>query len=294
MNTRNTAGDTEADLDLSTAGWATVEYVYFINAPWDALWLGGGASSISPSAASTVSYSTFGGGFSSHGYSETAEQTATLYTGVFMFNDYTGAYYNSINFAGTAAINMFTGSTQLVYGNSINSNRYEQPGGVSGGQVYVNYQTTYATVGNNTINGDYWYTNMAQDRNPANPHYVRCLPGTGFWPFGIEGFGTGSRYYNNQIEQNIGFGMLLRAWGAGYTLDSAIISGYDPFCTSGCTPQYVTNNGGCWSLSGKCYYTGSGSGWPASMVIAGISVNNALGGNITNLTLARPRPIDSQ
>jgi hypothetical protein len=287
--------DAAADLDLSYAGLVTVENVNFINAPWDALWLGGSESSPT-NGASYVAFSNFGAGFYSSGYSETAQQTATRWTAAFLFSSYTGAYQNSMNYAGTAAITMHSdfnnsGLSQYVGNNSINNNRYEQPDGTSGGQIFVTDTTTYPAIYQNTINGNYWYTNLAQDTNPMNPYDVRCLPSSGLWSHGIEGGATGFRYYNNQIEQNIGFGIFVEP-PAGVTYSSGIISGYDPFpLCQGCTAvnQYVQNNGACAALTPACYTSPT---WPAYDVIAGINVHSA-SGSVTNLTLDHIRSINN-
>ncbi len=118
-----------ADLDLWDAGIATVQYINFISAPWDALHIGG--SQASGVNASTVSYSNFGQGFSS--MSRTAPQTATRWFGILAQGNSTGIYYNNIAYVGLAAIDLYSGFGQYVIGNQMNSNRYEQPDGISGG-----------------------------------------------------------------------------------------------------------------------------------------------------------------
>ncbi len=135
------------------------------------------------------------------------------------------------------------------------------------------------------INGAYWTTT---GKNTGNTD-ILCTPNTGLYPLGIEGSGTGHRFYNNRIIQNTAWGILLRPWDSTRPLQDNIISGYDPFCTGACTyvPQYVENNAGCW-ITASCY---SGGGWPASMGVAGININNTGAspsggtGSVNNITL---------
>jgi hypothetical protein len=173
---------------------------------------------------------------------------------------------------------------------------------VPGGQLYIQGGVTYTTVADNVINGNYWITSNAQQSNPNQPYYTLCAPGTnsafpyGSYPYGIEASATGDRYFNNSIIQNLGFGILLRPWNPGNTLDSVEISGYDPFCPQYCTysPQYIENNTGC-SVVANCFTTPT---WPVSMGVAGINVNttaaNSNGtGYVTNLTLNHVRSVSN-
>lgn len=114
--------------------------------------------------------------------------------------------------------------------------------------------------------------------------------------YGIEAFGVGHRFFNNQIQNNLGWGILLRARldsGAAASLDSTIVSGYDPFCAAGyplgCTfvPHYITNNAGCWTYG--CY----GSGWPADMAVAGLTIDGTGGSSSNNITLDHVRVTNS-
>jgi hypothetical protein len=248
-----------ADVQLHGSGLAFVENSAFIRAPYESLHLGASLEYPVTAYASYVLDSDWGMGLvnSTRNYNLTPQQSANRVTGVWMFDDYTGAYYNHFMHQGTAAINSFSGNYQYIIGNFISRNRYEMVDGVWGGQLYIT--SAAASIANNVINGDYWHTSLAQQSDPTQPNYTICAPGynanagTNVFPHGIEGSGDYNRYYNNEINQNLGYGMLLSG-----SLKNTIISGYDPFCTSTyrCTtftPQYVEYNAGCWSFSPQCF-----------------------------------------
>lgn len=212
------------DLELSTSGGSsgtfTVEWVDFINAPGTALQLSGYGSS--------VSTSTFGNG--GYGYgpagslgTESAAQTATRSTAVWLdgpassstcsgsatSSGCNGAYYNFIAYAGTAAINL-NGVNQTAYGNLLQSDRYEISDGSGGGQLSVGGSTysspAGAFVGANVINGDYW---PAQHYlSPFTAAASGCsMPSTRQYNSGVEAYGSGHVFENNEIEQNSGSGL---------------------------------------------------------------------------------------
>ena len=283
-----------ADLDLWNAGLATIQYVDFIDAPWRTLQFGG--SLANSSQASTVSYSNFGQGFNAHGISRTAPETAGRWTGVIIQGLYSGVWSNNFAYDGLAAIQVYTGTDQYIVGNTVNEARYEQPDGVSGGVIYIGSgpsggAPSYTTIADNVLNGNYWTTT---GHNTSNTD-ILCNPATGLYSLGIEASGNGHRYYNNSIIQHMAWGILLRPWDSSSTLNSNIISGWDPFCTGSCqfVPQYVENNGGCWTLY-SCYNTPT---WPAALRMAGINVNTqpASGsggtGTVSNLTLDHVRSV---
>lgn len=283
------------DLDLWDAGIATVQYVDFIDAPWKALQLGGSLGNTS--RASTVSYSNFGQGFSAHGITRTAQQSASRWEGVILQGPYAGVWSNNIAYTGLEAVQIYSGTDRYVVDNVVNVGKYEQPDGVSGGVIYIaGNNVFYASIANNVLNGNYWSTSNAQDTNPSGANYTLCLPHPGLWTFGIETSGNGHRYYNNSIIQNLGYGIILRPWNSSSTLNNNIISGWDPFCTGSCTfvPHYVQNNGGCWTLY-SCY----GSGWPSAYRMAGISVSTQTAsggpgtGTVSNLTLDHVRSVSN-
>lgn len=275
-----------ADVELFNAGLATVQNVNFISAPWRALHLGGSLGS--STQASSVSLSNFGQGFNSQGITRSAPKTATRWFGIIFQGYGTGVWHNNIAYVGLAAVHPFSGDRQYIVGNQFQKNRYEQPDGISGGQIWIADQATNLSVADNLINGDFWTTT---GKNTGNTD-ILCTPNTGLYTLGIEGSGDGHRYYNNAIIQNTGWGILLRPWSSTSTLNSNVISGYDPFCTGSCVfvPKYIENNAGCWSLYG-CY----GSGWPTSMGVAGVNVNNTVAGpgsgigSVANLTLDHVR-----
>jgi hypothetical protein len=53
-------------------------------------------------------------------------------TSVFLFDNYTQAFANNISYSGTAAINSYSGSGQLIYDNWLYENRYEMSDGARG------------------------------------------------------------------------------------------------------------------------------------------------------------------
>ncbi len=282
-----------ADLDLWNAGLATVQNVDFIDAPWTSLNLGGSLGS--STQASTVSYSSFGQGFSAQGISRTAQQSASRWEGVKVQGPYTGVWSNNIAYTGLVAVELWKGSYQYVVDNVVNVGKYEEPDGVPGGVIYIpgTNPVSYASIADNVLNGNYWDTTNAQDTNPSAPNYTLCLPSPRLWSFGIETSGNGHRYFNNSVIQNLGFGILLRPWDSNSSLNDNVISGWDPFCTGSCqfVPHYVENNGGCWTLYG-CY----GSGWPSAYRMSGISViTQGAGGSgtgtVSNLTLDHVRSV---
>jgi hypothetical protein len=274
----------DLNLDLTGFGLATVHHVTFIRSRWNALFLRGTFSDPSQGIASTVSYSNFGlrNGFvkPTRGYNLTGPQTAIHWDAVRISDDGTGVWYNHIAYTGHDAINALSGSLQYVIGNDLFSNRYEQPDGVSGGQLFIE-GPTYVSVANNMIDGNNWTTT---GHNTSNTD-IYCTPASGLYTLGIEAIGTGNRYYNNQIQNNTAWGMLLH--GSPGALDYTVVSGYDPFCEAGypagCVfvPHYITNNASCWSQYG-CY----GPPYPSDMEVSGLTINmreypGSPGANIT-------------
>jgi hypothetical protein len=295
-----------AELDLSIVGLATVQNVNFIRGMSDDLRLGASLQNYSTGTASSVSYSQFGQGLvnSGNGYSLNGPQTAAAWNGAILFDDYTGAWYNNIAYSGTAAIAVWNGTITYVINNTLYSNRYEEPDGISGGQLYVNDDATYASAANNQIDGASWNPSNAQQSNPSSANYTLCSPGyahTGGLvddhSFGIEAFGLGHRYYNNQVQNNRGYGMLLRdsSTGTHHSMDNTIVSGYDPFCAvnlpPGCTftPHYLYNNAQC----GTGCYNSTHGGFPASMNVANLVINGDNATSANNITLDHIRSENS-
>ena len=278
-----------ADLDLSNVHVATVQYVNFIRAPFNSLYLGGDGVS---GAASTVSYSNFGSGFNNPsrvGYSNlTGPQTASRNNAITLEGPSTGVWHNSINYAGGVAVQDYSGSFHYIVDNNINENHYEDADGIPGGQIYFsggNAATSYTSVANNVVNGNYWSTANAQQANPSQPNYTLCAPGynagwpSGSYPYGIEVSGSGHVFYNNAVIQNLGFGMFLRPWNSSQPLQNITISGYDPFCPTYCqnvpnVAHYIDSNGGCYSLY-NCFPS---SIYGVAGEVAGININTSAAG----------------
>ena len=253
--------------DLDTSGGAvTVEWVDFINAPGTALVVGG--------AGSTVSVSNFGQG----GYGiapdstfrhESCAESATRSTAVYV-TDGTGAWYNAISYAGTAGITL-SGNGQYAYGNFLFNNRYEIsdwyvgpptvacPGGTSqhclqqGGQLTLTGDLTQtlsggcpgytcssdASVAGNVIIGNNW----PPLTGPYPAQATGCPWGSGSaFNAGIEAYGFGHSFYNNEVNTTTGSGMQLA--GSNPT-GNITISSLNPFNPSDPTRAIEGNaNGG--------------------------------------------------
>lgn len=246
-----TTDDFHADLNAGNGGVVTIQNVNFINAPWIALILAGPGS--------TLSYANLGFGSAS----ETAAQTATRATGVFLMGAGSGVYYSNIYYAGGAAINLYRGSNQTVYGNTINQDQYElsyagcqygacPPGG---GQLFIDPATTNATVAANVIDGNGWQT-------PADPAPINgCRVAGKQSSLGVEAYGNGHRFFNNAILRNMSSGMAL---GGSNPTNDITISGINPWDAND-TPRYIEQNGwggirflGPKTCGKACPYTSSG------------------------------------
>jgi len=216
------------ELDLSYGGNFTVQYVDFVNAPGYALQVAG---------TSTVSYSHFGWGAAM----ESAQQTATRSTAVWISGNHGGAYFNNIGFAGTAGINL-AGDSLIAYGNLLLNNRYEMPDG-QGGQIYLVPGSLNASVAANVIDGNYWET------NPGTALATGCqasqTSGTQ-QPYGVEAYGFGHSFYNNEVVQHTGTGMV---FGGGAPAGEITVSSTNPW-TSQDVPRFIESNlgNGMWFL----------------------------------------------
>jgi hypothetical protein len=259
------------DLVLDNGGIFTVQWMNFINGPGTALTLGG-IGNPATGQASTVSLSTFGNGGYGYGPSltyklETAQESANRSTAIWLNGTYTGAYYNFIAFAGTAAINM-SGANQAAYGNLLQSNRYEDPDGSGGGQLYTDAQSTNGYVAGNVINGNFW---------PGVP--VPALATGCSWVAGnalnagIEAYGFGHGFFNNEIEQHTGAGIQL----AGSNPTGLItISSANP-SQAGDTPRYIESN-----EAGGIGFLGPATGPGLIYGTQGVTLDDVLSRNNSN------------
>lgn len=216
------------DLNLSYGGSFTVQFVDFINAPGYAVQVSG---------TSTVSYSHFGWGTAN----ESAQQTATRSTAIWISGRNGGAYYNDIGFAGTAGINL-SGKNLYAYGNFLRNNRYEMPDG-QGGQLYIAPNSRDARVIGNVIDGNYWETapnsSLATGCQPSQLSGIQA-------PYGVEAYGSGHGFYNNEIERQMGAGM---TFGGGAPAGQITISGANPWNLED-VPRFIELNlgSGLWFL----------------------------------------------
>jgi|GEM_PF-3498181 hypothetical protein len=252
------------DLDLSSGGNFTAEWLDFVNSPDTAVHLSG---------LSTLSYSNLGMGTSSgigpNGLTgpEDGPQTATRFTAVYLSGGSSAAqspgsaaYYNSVYYAGTAGITL-DGYDQIVYGNWLFNNRYEMSDGSGGGQLTLwpgPFGTAaLASVAGNVINGNNWDGGQSTET---------LCPITG--PLqsnsGVEANGTGHRFYNNELYENSGGGMVVNL---GDPTAQILVSSTNPWY-SGDTPRYIEANG----YGGITFY-GSSRGWSP---IQGVSLDDVL------------------
>jgi hypothetical protein len=219
--------------DLATGGDSniTVEWVDFINAPGTALQLEGTGSSVSLSSFGQGTANGIGPNGGGPG-SESGAESATRSTAIYINNSYNGAYYNNVAYAGTAGITL-NGSFQTAYGNYLFQNRYElsdwntgpadqscanPPCIQQGGQLTLTGDTNQtlsggcsscssnATVAANVIIGNGWPSTTDPPPYPAQA--TKCPWGNGqAFNAGVEAYGFGHFFYNNEINTNTGSGM---------------------------------------------------------------------------------------
>ncbi len=210
-----------------------VTNVNFINAPQDAVLLEGQNSAVTSSS--------FGMGTGPNGY-----KTSTRSTAIFVTQSNNGAWYNTIYYSGSAGITLF-GSTQYAYGNTLVENRFEQG---SGGQVFTNPSSSYASITANVVNGNYFSVAGGSLQNGC------VVPGTQMvYPSGIESYGSYQRFFDNEVANNTGTGIQL---GGSSPMTDIEVSSSNPWNSSDIL-RYIENNGyrGIWFL-------GPSEGWPYS------------------------------
>ena len=222
--------------DLATdvgSSYINVEWDDFINAPGTALVLAGYGSTVSTSSFGQGGFGVGPGGGTA-APETVAGQTATRSTAVYANDSYNGAYYNNIAYAGTAGITL-NGANQTAYGNMLFQNRYELsdwapvgtarclPGGCleQGGQLVLTGDITQtltggcpghtcssnATVAGNVIVGNNWPP-LSGPPYPAQA--TGCPWGTGgAYNAGVEAYGFGHFFYNNESNTHTGSGMQL-------------------------------------------------------------------------------------
>jgi hypothetical protein len=277
------------DLNLSYGGPFIVQWMDFINAPVWAMELTGNGSSVLVSNFGQGGYGIgpYGGGRPS---TETETQSATRHAAIFLDGANNGASYNNIAYTGDGAIDI-NGSGQYFYGNLVVQSRYEMPNG-AGGQVFLSPSSSGASVAGNVIDGtpgydgvtiaDLWHTTSTTVLDTG------CSPQSGAeFPGGIEVYGSGHFFYNNEVENNSGGGMQLA--GSNPTSDITISSwnGENPSDT---TPRYIEYNGydgiqflGPYALSADCTVSGGGPGYLDSHSVCqpiyaaqGVTLDNVL------------------
>jgi hypothetical protein len=197
------------DLDLNSGGAFTVQWVDFINAPGDALSLGGSGSSVSLSNFGQGGWGIGPGGGAPR--TETPRETATRSTAIRLEGNDNGAWYNHISFAGTAGITL-GGLRQYAYGNLLQGNRYEVSDGSGGGQIFVSPASDGASVVGNVMDGLLWPPVAIPVTTPALETQCAWLtPGQQQYNVGVEGYGFRHGFYNNAILNQTGSGMQFAA-----------------------------------------------------------------------------------
>jgi hypothetical protein len=171
----------------------TVENVDFNNAPAQSLQLDGTSTA---TEASTVSYSNWATGGSTSG---------GRYTGIILEGQDSGAYYNVIDYQGTAAIQITEGTTNYVYGNTMDNDRYEMPDG-GGGMVTLYATSKSAQVASNWIDSGSLYSGSGYT-------FRGCGVPAGSSPEGVEitTAAESPSFYNNQVQYNYAVGYEISA-----------------------------------------------------------------------------------
>ncbi|MFB3918422.1 MAG: right-handed parallel beta-helix repeat-containing protein [Terriglobales bacterium] len=147
----------------------------------------------------------------------------TRNAGLFMMNN-TVAESNSIQYSGTAGINV-SGAGAKVKGNWLFKNRIEDD--IGGGQIFVERGTSSNEFSENTIDGN----DYISDGSPVHG----CAVPAGIRSHGVEGYGSGHKFFNNEVRWHSGHGM--------YFTDASgiVISGNNPGCPV-CAPKSVHHN----------------------------------------------------
>ena len=269
----------------------TVEDCDFNNAPEIGLWLDGTASGDN---ASTVSHSNWATG---------GESTGGRATGIFLNGEDSGAYYNCIKYQGTAAINVSTGTTNYVYGNTIEYNRIEDCCG--GGQIYTNSQSSYAKVASNWVDGG--------NIQLSGSEYRGCYPGTNVSATGIEIYASSSpSFYNNQLQNHYGIAVEVNTdyypsnltfsatnpWNGSDPYKCITYTGWRGFYFQGTMSNYVgvSFSDVCVTYTGQNGYTGVGielSNVNGTGFINGACMHNNTGTDVQNdsyVDLTNPPP----
>ncbi len=215
------------------AAIVTVYMCDFKNAPAQSVELDGTTSGM---AASVIEYCNSGTGGSS---------TGARYTGILLEGQSSGAYYNDIEYQGTAALTVVSGYHNYVYGNTMDNDRYEMSDGSGGGTMVLYPASDTAQVAANWIDSENLYTGGGYT-------FRGCTVPASQSAEGIEIGGASNVYlYNNQIQNNYAVGIEVNA---DYS-PSITFSGSNPW-NGGDPYKCMTTTGwrGIWF-----YGTGSGT-----------------------------------
>lgn len=278
------------ELGLRNGGTFKVEWLDFINAPSWALWLNGYGSSLSVS-----NFGQGGYGVGPDGVLRTlaADESGSRGSSVILDGNNNGAWYNAIAFAGNAAIGL-SGPNQTLYGNLLQQNRYEMSdwpgGGGAGGQIYVGANSTGGIVTGNVVNGNYWTTTPTTELATGCPApQATALNPSGFqYTIGVEAYGFGHYFFNNEIEQHFGAGM---QFGGSNPTGQITISSQNPSVVPPNppdTPRYIEMNAfkGIWFVySSSNPYAVQGATLYNVNVRANPPFDVDLGGAVNNSTI---------
>jgi hypothetical protein len=209
--------------NLGTTGQAAVTHVDFVNSPGVAVSLAGNGSG--------VSYCHFGMGTQGQ---QSASTTASRNDSIELNGNNSAAITNSIYWAGAAGISAgypTSGTGLQVTFNTLFNDRYETPGGATGGSLYVDPYAFNTFVLDNVVNGNgYVY--------PSSGTLVNgCPVSGGSEPGGAELNGNGTQFVNNEIQNNPGGGIAI---ACGYTV-SPKVEGIDNYFYE--APMFVEGNG---------------------------------------------------
>jgi len=168
---------------------------------------------------------------------------------------------------GTAALNLTGTSAKTVHASYFYLNRWEMPDWSGGGQIYIDFDSSNATVYNNTIDGAGY---VAGD----SPHPACAVPiGQRVSGIEVEPRSSSNSVYANEIIGHTESGIIANQV-SGLTL-----SGYDRvLCpTSNCGGRYIHDNGKSGYVANGIHIINDGGNLnPPSNVSSGIVLDSIL------------------
>jgi hypothetical protein len=200
------AANNSSYIDVNVAGSVAIDTVPFWNSLSYSLYMNSGTVTNS-----SFQYSRATGAWNYNGGSS---------------NTFTDNYFG---FNGTAGLRLSGEAT--VSGNTFYQNRWEMSDQTGGGQLYMDSNTTNATIAQNTINGNNWFTSTGNINGCYPPNSTQYASGIEIEPSTSSNSVLGNAIYNQSAE-----GI------DASNVTSLTISGYYPSSPS--NPLYIYDNGG--------------------------------------------------